>query len=340
MNKFVFTCGDINGIGPEIVQKALNRVSKLKGVKLYYLCPAEVFERISEKIAPQFDYEIINHLPGHKAEKNSRVCVINIKTGKLKLETGRPTAVSGQVSFKAIRQSFEIASSGLCDAIVTAPISKEALGMAGIDFPGHTEMYAAWSGVKDYVMMFFSSKMKCALLTIHEPIKKVPKLITEKRIQSTLRAVVSSLRNDFNIQYPEVAVLGLNPHAGENGRIGSEEIDTIIPALKTSGFSEFLRGPFVPDAFFANKLYKKYDLVLGMYHDQVLIPFKLLNFSSGVNYTAGLPIVRTSPDHGTAFDIADRFIADEGSIMEAFHLAKKIAQNRRQKFHGEKGQNA
>lgn len=340
MNRFVFTPGDINGIGPEIVQKALNKASKLKGVKLYYLCPAEVFERISERIPPQFDYEVLNRIPEDQAEKKSKVGIINIKTGKLRLDPGRPTAVSGQVSFQAIRQSFEMASSGLCEAIVTAPISKESLGMAGIDFPGHTEMYAEWSGVKDFVMMFLSKKMKCALLTIHEPMKKVPKLITQNRIQSTLRVVVSSLRNDFNIKFPEVAVLGLNPHAGEKGRIGSEETDIILPALKTSGFSEFLRGPFVPDAFFANKLYKKYDLVLGMYHDQVLIPFKLLNFSSGVNFTAGLPIVRTSPDHGTAFDIADKFIADEGSIMEAFHLARKIVQNRHERLNGKRAQNA
>jgi len=222
-----------------------------------------------------------------------------------------------------------MASQGQADAVVTAPISKEALGMAGIEFPGHTEMYAEWAGVKDFVMMFLSGKMKCALITIHEPLRKVPKLITPERILRTLRVVLSALKRDFNIKEPSVAILGLNPHAGENGRIGIEETDIIIPALKNSGFQEFISGPFVPDAFFANKLYKKYDMVIGMYHDQVLIPFKLLNFSSGVNFTAGLPFVRTSPDHGTAFDIAGKNAADEGSLLEAFYAARKIIQNRK-----------
>jgi 4-hydroxythreonine-4-phosphate dehydrogenase len=192
-------------------------------------------------------------------------------------------------------------------------------------------MYARWSGLKDFVMMFISPKMKCALVTIHEPLRKVSKLITVNRIQNTLRVVVSSLRRDFNLENPKVAVLGLNPHAGEKGRIGKEETDVILPALRTSGFNEFLAGPFVPDAFFARKLYKDYDIVIGMYHDQVLIPFKMLNFSSGVNFTAGLPVVRTSPDHGTAFDIAWKFVADEGSIMEAFNLSKKIVQSRKRR---------
>lgn len=332
MNKFVFTCGDINGIGPEIVQKTLNRVLNAGNIKVYYLCPAETFERISEKIPPAFDYEILNNAPPpSEGRKKPQVEVINIKEGGLIQEPGKPTAVSGLVSYRAIRGSFEIASSGLADAIITAPISKEALGMAGITFPGHTEMYAEWSGVKDFVMMFLSRKMKCALITIHEPLRRVPKLITANRILSTLRVVVSSLRNDFNIRFPKIAVLGLNPHAGENGRIGSEESEVITPALMTSGFSDLLSGPFVPDAFFANKLYKKYDIVIGMYHDQVLIPFKLLNFSSGVNFTAGLQVIRTSPDHGTAFDIAGKYTADESSLIEAFLVARKIIQNRKRR---------
>ncbi|MGE5432591.1 MAG: 4-hydroxythreonine-4-phosphate dehydrogenase PdxA [Syntrophomonadaceae bacterium] len=329
MNKFVFTCGDINGIGPEIVQKTLNSIFNAGNAKVYYLCPAEVFERISENIPPAFDYEILNNRAPDQGRRKPQVEVINIQEGRLNQEPGKPSAASGFVSYRAIRESFEIASRGLAEAIITAPISKEALGMAGIGFPGHTEMYAEWSGVKDFVMMFLSPKMKCALVTIHEPLKKVPRLITANRILSTLRVAVASLRNDFNIQYPKVAVLGLNPHAGENGRIGAEETEIITPAIKTSGFSDLLSGPFVPDAFFANKLYTKYDIVIGMYHDQVLIPFKLLNFTSGVNFTAGLQVVRTSPDHGTAFDIAGKYIADESSLMEAFLWARKIVQNRK-----------
>lgn len=329
MNNFVFTCGDINGIGPEIVQKTINRISGQGNLKIYYLCPAEVFERISEKIPPDFAYEIQNKIPEAPVRKKGPVEIINIKEDGFIQEPGKPTAISGIVSFRAIKGSFEIASRGLADAIITAPISKEALGMVKIDFPGHTEMYAEWSRVKDFVMMFWSKKMKCALVTIHEPVKRVPKLITTESIQRTLKVVISSLRRDFNIISPKVAVLGLNPHAGENGRIGLEELEVITPAIKTSGFSDMASGPFVPDAFFANRLYLKYDVVIGMYHDQVLIPFKFLNFSSGVNFTAGLPVVRTSPDHGTAFDIAGRYVADESSMLQAFLLARRIVKNRK-----------
>lgn len=329
MNRFVFTCGDINGIGPEIVQKTLNRVSSEGRNKFYYLCPAEVFEKVLETLPPEFDYQIINKLKSAQNDNPSLIEVVNIKQGRLKLQTGIPSEVSGKISYKAIKMSFEMTSSKLTEAIVTAPISKEALGMAGIHFPGHTEMYAEWSGIKDYVMMFLSSRMKCALLTIHEPVKNVPKLITSKRLSAVLGVVIQSLKNDFNIIEPSIAVLGLNPHAGEKGRIGKEEQNIIIPAIKQPEFKETVSGPFVPDAFFANRLYKKYDMVLGMYHDQVLIPFKLLNFSSGVNYTAGLPIIRTSPDHGTAFDIAGKNVADEGSFLEAYYLAGKILKNRK-----------
>ncbi|MGE5353703.1 MAG: 4-hydroxythreonine-4-phosphate dehydrogenase PdxA [Acidobacteriota bacterium] len=329
MNKFVFTCGDINGIGPEIVQKTLNRISGAGNAKVYYMCPAEVFERVSERIPPEFPFEVLNTIPDSGSRRKALVEIINIKEDGSIQEPGKPSATSGRVSFRAIKGSFEIASRGLAEAIITAPISKEALGMAKIDFPGHTEMYAEWSRVKDFVMMFYSKKMKCALVTIHEPIKRVPKLITAESVQRTLKVVISSLKHDFNIVSPKVAVLGLNPHAGENGRIGREELEVITPAIKTSGFSELVSGPFVPDAFFANRIYTKYDIVIGMYHDQVLIPFKFLNFTSGVNFTAGLPVVRTSPDHGTAFDIAGRYVADESSILQAFLLARRIVQNRK-----------
>lgn len=207
--------------------------------------------------------------------------------------------------------------------MVTAPISKTAIKMAGINFPGHTEMLAEWCGSKDFVMTFLSKKMNGALVTIHEPLKNVTKLITSENLKSKINIIIKMLINDFKISLPKIAVLGLNPHAGESGIIGNEEEKIIIPLIKK--YSNNLFGPFSSDAFFANRLYKKYDLVIGMYHDQLLIPFKMLNFSSGVNYTAGLPIIRTSPDHGTAFDIAYKGIADSSSFIEAFFYAEKIS---------------
>ncbi|MDO8548532.1 MAG: 4-hydroxythreonine-4-phosphate dehydrogenase PdxA, partial [Ignavibacteria bacterium] len=178
-----------------------------------------------------------------------------------------------------------------------------------------------------FIMMFLSKKMNAALLTIHQPIKTISQLLTEERLKKSLDIISLSLKNDLNIQEPRIAVLGLNPHAGENGLIGDEEEKIIKPLLKN--FNQNIEGPFSPDAFFASKKYKDYNLVLGMYHDQVLIPFKMINFSSGVNFTAGLNIIRTSPDHGVAYDIAWKNCADERSILEAYKYARLIAFNRK-----------
>ena len=170
--------------------------------------------------------------------------------------------------------------------------------------------------------MFVSNKMKAGLVTIHIPIKSVPKNVTRRKLLSSIEVINQSLQRDFNIDEPRIAILGLNPHAGENGNIGNEEEVLIKPTL--AKFGKNIHGPFVPDAFFGNKNYKNYDCTIGMYHDQVLIPFKLLNFNQGVNYTAGLPIVRTSPDHGTAFDIAGKGKANPGRMIQAFNYAIKI----------------
>ena len=201
--------------------------------------------------------------------------------------------------------------------------------MAGINFSGQTEMFARWSNTKNYAMTFLSKKMCAALFTIHHPLKDISKLLTFKRLSTLVDVIINTLKFDLEILEPKIAVLGLNPHAGENGIIGREEIDIIRPVIKKYTKSVEIAGPFSSDAFFGSKAYKNYDMIIGMYHDQVLIPFKILNFGGGVNYTAGLPIVRTSPDHGVAYDIAGKFIADESSILQAFKYAKRIVNNRK-----------
>lgn len=325
MKNYVFTCGDVNGVGPEIVIKAINRIYNPSLYKLSVICPGNVFEENAAQISPFFPYEF--NREGKSGNKyGEKVEVILLPDTEIEL--GKPTKASGEAAFKAVEKSFQMVGSKEADAVITAPISKYALSLAGIDFPGHTEMYAKWCGSDDYVMMFLSDKMNCALLTIHEPLANVAGMVKKEKIKKTLGIVINTMRQDFRITSPSVAVLGLNPHAGENGMIGREEEDVIIPVLKSSAFRDFAKGPFVPDAFFANKVYREFDVTLGMYHDQVLIPFKLMNFSSGVNFTAGLPIIRTSPDHGTAYDIAGKYIADESSIVEAFNIARKIAENR------------
>ncbi len=326
MNKFIFTCGDINGIGPEIVIKALNKIAVNRKNKFIFICPVNVFNNNIKIIKPKFEFKI--------AELNENNFVSNVtilNTGFVKQKIGYATIDSGKAAFLSIKKSFELINNKFADAIITAPISKHAVNLAGDKFPGHTEMYAKWCGVNNFVMMFLSNKMNAALATIHEPIKNIPKLLTYDLIIQKLEVIISSIKNDLNISSPKIAVLGLNPHAGENGLIGFEEKEILVPIISSKKYSKILNGPFSSDAFFANHLYKKFDLVLGMYHDQTLIPFKLINFGEGVNFTAGLPIVRTSPDHGTAFDIAGQGIANESSIIKAFYYAKKITLNRKRK---------
>jgi 4-hydroxythreonine-4-phosphate dehydrogenase len=320
MNKIVFTCGDINGIGPEIVIKCLNKIYKRKNLRFFFICPENIFEEISEKIIPEFSYQIVNKFSLTSAD------VTVVSTGLYRYEPGKPTKDSGKAAFRAIKLSHKLAAENKVDAIVTAPISKTAIKKAGVKYPGHTEMYADWCGAEDFVMMFLSKKMNAALATIHQPIRKVPNLISINNLRKKIEVIKKTLSEDLNIKEPRVAILGLNPHAGENGLIGTEEKKFLEPVIKKD---KSLFGPFSPDAFFANKLYRNYNMVLGMYHDQVLIPFKMLNFSEGVNYTAGLPIIRTSPDHGTAFDIARSFSASPKSMLAAFYYAEKIIKNRK-----------
>ena len=325
MKKFAFTCGDINGIGPEICIKTFNKVFAPTKVKIYLYIPSNIFEEAAKLVKPTFDYEIQNKIE-EVSELNKLVTIIDL--GKVKKTTGSPSKSSGDIAVKSIRMAFESVIRGKADALITSPLSKEALELANVKYPGHTEMLAEWSRAKHFTMMFVSNKMKCALVTIHDSIKTLSDLISKRNVYSTLKTVKDSLVNDFGIRNPKIAVLGFNPHAGESGRIGMEEEIVIKPVIKSFQDKSF-NGPFVPDAFFGNKSYSEYDMVIGMYHDQVLIPFKMLSFDKGVNYTAGLPIIRTSPDHGTAFDIAWTNKAKPDSMIEAYKLASKLIDTRK-----------
>jgi 4-hydroxythreonine-4-phosphate dehydrogenase len=323
MNTFIFTCGDINGIGPELIIKSLNKIHRHPDKKFIALMPYNIFELTSRIVKPEFKFIVTKKL---NELDNKDVIIYDL--GSANQVLGTVTKEAGKFAYSAIKVSFNLLSEKIADAVITAPISKTAIHKFGIKFPGHTEIYSEWCGVKDFVMMFLSSEMNAALVTIHEPVSKIPKLIKPKLLQNTIETIKKTFQSDLAQKIIRLAVLGLNPHAGESGQIGNEEQKIIKPAIQKYSYCE---GPFSPDAFFANKLYKKYDCVLGMYHDQLLIPFKMLNFSSGVNYTAGLPIVRTSPDHGTAFDIAGMGIADESSMLQAFRYADIIVNNRKRK---------
>jgi len=325
MNSYIFTFGDINGIGPEIVVKAISKIYKRKNTHIYFVCPKNIFLSTLHSCKIDLDYTLIND-DGINHLSSTSLTIVDV--GYARQAFGKATKTSGKISFQAILTAVKYLQDGRADAMITAPISKYSFKLAGINFPGHTELLAKLSKSKSFGMMFLSNNFHTALLTIHEPIVKAIKKLSKDLVKDKLDLFNSTLKTDLKIESPKIALLGVNPHAGENGKIGNEEINLFNPVLKKKRFFN-IDGPFVPDAFFGNKLYKKYDLVIGAYHDQALIPFKLLNFNKGVNFTAGLNIIRTSPDHGTAFDIAGKNIADYESMYEAFCWAQKIVKNRK-----------
>ena len=318
MLDIVITCGDINGIGPEVAVKAMNSL-RGKDFRFLFVAPSSVLSMYPSEI----DFKIVDNFEAVDDGENYL-----IDMGEADINPGEPTVVSGEIAYSALMKALEyVRDKRTSAALVTAPISKYALQLAGIDMPGHTEILAKYFDTKNYCMMFLSQQWRAALATIHIPISEVPKRIAEFDFKAHVSLFLRTLTDDFEIEKPSIAVLGLNPHAGEKGRIGKEETDILVPLVEE--FKDFLRGPFVPDAFFAQKLYVEFDLVYGMYHDQVLIPFKLMNGGEGVNFTAGLPIVRTSPDHGTAFDIAGKNRADASSMISAIQWAYRILTKRK-----------
>lgn len=321
--RLYFTCGDCNGIGPEIVIKTLSHFHTKKKHKLFFAIPKNIFEEELNLLKLDFDFEIVKKIELSLNNKNV-VSIINL--GNNKTAIGKPTKASGEIAYESLQQSYYAVKNNLADCIITAPISKEAFNKAGVEFPGHTELFASWTKTENVVMFFHSAKIKAALLTIHIPLKSVSFSLDRNLIQKKIDIILTTLKRDFKIANPRIAILGLNPHAGENGLLGDEENNIISPLI--NDYKEYLKGPFPADAFFGMHLYKHFDVVIGAYHDQVLIPFKMLSFSDGVNFTAGLPIVRTSPDHGTAFDIAGKGIADPSSIIHATKLAIQICDNR------------
>jgi len=330
MKRIVFTCGDINGIGPEIALKALNRItSRSKETQFILIIPENIFTKASLLIRPRFSFQTVKDLSFNNIDSSQVIIFI---TKSFKQNIGKPTLTSGEASYLALQTSFDLLNKNLSDAVVTAPVSKTALKLAGVKYPGQTEMYADWCGVKNFVMTFLSKKLRVALYSIHIPLKEVSKSLNLKALSAKFDTLISMLNIDFGINNPRIAVLGLNPHAGESGIIGSEEREIIEPFIKQNKYEGIVDGPFSSDAFFANRRFEKYDLVFGMYHDQVLIPFKYINSGKGVNYSAGLPIIRTSPDHGTAYDIAGKGIADESSMIEAYKYAELILMNREKRL--------
>jgi 4-hydroxythreonine-4-phosphate dehydrogenase len=247
----------------------------------------------------------------------------------VRVELGKSTAEAGISSFDALDRATSDLKKGYIDALITAPINKDNIQSENFKFPGHTEFLAEAFETKDYVMLMVSETMKIGVVTTHIPISQVAQSLSKEAILSKIRIIAKSLQQDFAITRPRIAVFGLNPHAGDNGLLGSEEKEIILPAIiqaKKEGIIAL--GPYPADGFFGSEDYRKFDAILAMYHDQGLIPFKLASFDRGVNYTAGLPVIRTSPAHGTAYSLAGEDKASPESFREALYLAIDIYKNR------------
>ncbi|SMO67876.1 4-hydroxythreonine-4-phosphate dehydrogenase PdxA [Gracilimonas mengyeensis] len=320
--RIAVSIGDFNGIGPEIVLKALGQ-AELNEATPVILTLKSVMDFYDDFRSPQQELHI-----AEKADEieNGHLNLLQIGGDVIEITPGTQTEQSGRVAMKAIEKGIELCLDKTTDALVTAPISKEAVNMAGYHIPGHTEFLAEKTSTKNVLMMLVSGNLRVALVTAHTPIKDVSEEITAQLIRTKIGLLHESLRKDFGIDNPRIAVFGLNPHAGDGGVIGTEEVELIGPlvqALRHEGMGA--DGPFPADGFFGQQLHKEYDAILAMYHDQGLAPFKLLSFGRGVNFTAGLPIIRTSPDHGTAFDIAGKGKANPSSFTEAWNLAIELA---------------
>lgn len=324
--KIGITHGDINGIGYEVILKMLddNRILELCTPIIYGSAKIAAFYRKALGMQQQQLHQINNVAEA----RDGAVNIINVVGEECKVEPGQSTKEAGAAAFAALEKAVQDVSAGALDAIVTAPINKDNIQSDLFTFPGHTEYLEASVGGKA-LMVLFNRDIRVALVTTHLPISKIAENITAERIMEKLKIFSDSLRSDFAIVHPRIAVLALNPHAGENGLLGSEEQDVIIPAItaaKEQGVECY--GPYAADGFFGSGLFKHFDGILAMYHDQGLAPFKTMAMDSGVNFTAGLPIVRTSPDHGTGYDIAGEGKASEQSMREALYAAIDIARNR------------
>lgn len=321
------TIGDPNGIGPEIIYKLLADERLLARCTPIVYGHYDVFEALAEKAGD--DAIAFQQARTVEVLEFKKPSMIVCWDEDLPIQPGQPTKASGRAAFLSLQRACQDLKDGLLDAIVTAPIDKENIQSPDFSFPGHTEFLAAFFGVPDNLMILASEDLKVALVTGHVPLREVAGRITVEAIMKKAALLIDSLRLDFQIEKPRIAVLGLNPHAGDRGLIGKEEADIIAPAikqLKNKGHLVF--GPYPADGFFANQTFRQFDAVLAMYHDQGLIPFKYMAFDDGVNFTAGLPVVRTSPDHGTAFDIAGQGIARETSLRQAVYMAIDVVRKR------------
>jgi 4-hydroxythreonine-4-phosphate dehydrogenase len=320
--------GDFNGIGPEVILKALKQTN-LEQSSPILIGHERIFEYYEKQLKTGFQIHVIDNIGDCISIDGKLNLLRSTFDHDFTPEPGKSTLFAGRAAMKAVEMGTSLCMDGYSDALVTGPISKESINKAGYHYPGHTEFLAEKSNSEDIQMILVYNSLRVALATIHIPVRDITRQLTSNLIQLHIQRLFQSLNKDFQIANPKIAVLGLNPHAGDGGVIGREEIDIIYPAIKQSQKSGIhVNGPFAADGFFGSRQWKNFDGILAMYHDQGLIPFKTIAFGKGVNFTAGLSFIRTSPDHGTGFDIAGRNSASETSFKAAYDLAVDLAINK------------
>ncbi len=327
--KVGISIGDVNGIGLEIIIKTLadSKILNYCTPIVYGHIKLASFYKKSTEIN-DLNFNVIGHAGQAQAK---RANLINCWEEEVKIEPGIPNKDLGKFAFASLEKATADLLSGEIEALITAPINKDTIQGENFNFPGHTEYLQDADKANDSLMFLVSDTLRVGVVTGHIPVSHIAANLSTEKILAKLKLMNNSLKQDFWIRKPKIAVLGLNPHAGDNGLLGHEEQDIIIPAIEEARAADILAfGPYPADGFFANGTYMQFDAVLAMYHDQGLIPFKQIAFESGVNFTAGLNFVRTSPDHGTAYDIAGKNKASEVSFREALFTAIHVVRNRKE----------
>lgn len=323
------THGDINSISYEIIIKTFvdNRIFELLTPVVYGSSKVASYHRKTLNVS-DFTFNLIKRAD---TANPKRANIVNINDQEVKIDLGKSTQLAGELALLSLETAIEDLKKKYLDVLVTAPINKKNIQSKDFHFPGHTEYLANKFGVTDYLMLMVSNSLRIGVITGHIPLREVINQLSEELILKKIKILNQSLLQDFGIQSPRIAILGLNPHAGDEGLLGKEEAEIIKPAIDKAneqGIRTF--GPFPADGFFGSSSFTQFDGILAMYHDQGMLPFKALSFESGVNFTAGLPIIRTSPAHGTAYEIAGKDIASPNSFREAVYLACDIFNNRRE----------
>ena len=330
MGKFLklgVSIGDPNGIGLEIIIKAFSHQKTLSDFIPIVYSNLEIIEFHLAHLKLDLEINVIKSI---SESLKGKLNVFEISSYNFKVDFGKSNIQSGDIAFRSLSTATKHIIENKIDCLVTAPIDKNTIQSKNFEFNGHTEYLTKISNKNNSLMLMVHQNLKVGVVTNHLSIAQVAEAISEELILTKIAILEKSLKNDFNIKNPKIALLGLNPHAGDGGIIGIEEITIIKPAIKIANEKNFrVFGPFPADGFFASEKHKEFDAVLGMYHDQGLIPFKMLSKNQGVNFTAGLPIIRTSPDHGTASDIAGKNKASFKSFMNALYLSKDIYNNRK-----------